>query len=162
MACMRISNIPPACIKCQTHAHIIQSHDTTCNAGCISTGQADLMHMKLKNCTLVQALRLCTGRRAHRWSRGIDLLFLDHGTKRGWEVRFILVQALSLCTGRRAHRGSRDQTGVSGQHHAPAALYPRKRPGTHCRGGWLGPRAGLDRCGKSRPHRDSIPEPSSP
>jgi hypothetical protein len=26
----------------------------------------------------------------------------------------------------------------------------------------VGPRAGLDRCGKSRPHRDSIPGPSSP
>ena len=26
----------------------------------------------------------------------------------------------------------------------------------------MGPRAGLDRCGKSRPHRDSIPGPSSP
>jgi len=39
-----------------------------------------------------------------------------------------------------------------GQRHAPAALYPRKRPGTHCTGGWVGPRAGLDRCGKSRPH----------
>jgi hypothetical protein len=35
--------------------------------------------------------------------------------------------------------------GVSGQHHAPAALYPRgKNPGTHCTGGWVGPRAGLD------------------
>ena len=30
-------------------------------------------------CTLVQALRLCTGRMAHRGSRGIALLFLDHG-----------------------------------------------------------------------------------
>jgi len=30
-------------------------------------------------CTLVQALRLCTGRTAHRGSRGIALLFLDHG-----------------------------------------------------------------------------------
>ena len=30
-------------------------------------------------------------------------------------------------------------------------LYPRERPGTHCTGGWVGPRAGLDRCGKSRP-----------
>ena len=37
---------------------------------------------KLK-CTLVQALRLCTGRTAHRGSRGIALLFLDHGTRRG-------------------------------------------------------------------------------
>jgi len=41
--------------------------------------------------------------------------------------------------------------GDEGQRHAPAALYPRERPGTHCTGGWVGPRAGLDRCGKSRP-----------
>jgi len=34
-------------------------------------------------CTLVQALSLCTGRTAHRASRGIALLFLDHGTRRG-------------------------------------------------------------------------------
>jgi hypothetical protein len=34
---------------------------------------------------------------------------------------------------------------VSGQSHAPAALYPQgKDPGTHCTGGWMGPRAGLD------------------
>jgi len=33
-------------------------------------------------CTVVQALRLCTGRTAHRGSRGIALLFLDHGTRR--------------------------------------------------------------------------------
>ena len=35
-------------------------------------------------CALVQALRLCTGRTAHRGSRGIALLFLDNGTRRGW------------------------------------------------------------------------------
>ena len=40
-------------------------------------------------------------------------------------------------------------------------LYPRERPGIHCTGGWVGPRAGLDRWGKSRPHRDSIPGPFS-
>jgi len=34
-------------------------------------------------CTLVQTLRLCTGRTAHRGSRGVTLLFLDHGTRRG-------------------------------------------------------------------------------
>ena len=34
-------------------------------------------------CTLVQELRLCTGRAAHRGSRGIALLFRDHGTRRG-------------------------------------------------------------------------------
>jgi len=30
-------------------------------------------------------------------------------------------------------------------------LCPRERPGTNCIGGWVGPRAGLDGCGKSRP-----------
>jgi len=42
--------------------------------------------MKVKvnlKCTLVQALRICTGRTAHRGSRVIALLFLDHGTRRG-------------------------------------------------------------------------------
>jgi len=34
-------------------------------------------------CTLVEALKLCTGRTAHRGSRGITLLFLDHGTRSG-------------------------------------------------------------------------------
>jgi len=51
---------------------------------------------------------------------------------------------------------------VRGQGHATGALYPRERPGTYCTGGWVGSRAGLDRCGKSRPHQDSIPGPSSP
>ena len=40
---------------------------------------------------------------------------------------------------------------VRGQRHAPAALYPQERSGTHCTGGWVGRRAGLDRCGKSCP-----------
>jgi len=37
-------------------------------------------------CTLVQALRLCTGRTAHRGSRGIALLFHDRGNRRGCGV----------------------------------------------------------------------------
>jgi len=49
--------------------------------------------------------------------------------------------------------------GVGGQRHF-WTLYYRKRPGTYCIGGCVGPRDGLDGCGKSRPHRDSIPEPS--
>ena len=36
--------------------------------------------------TLIQALRLCTGRTAPRGSRGITLCFLDHGTRSGWGV----------------------------------------------------------------------------
>ena len=53
------------------------------------------------------------------------------------------------------NRGTLD--GVGGQHHAPA----RERLGIHCTGGWVGLGTGLDRCGKSRPHRDWIPGPSS-
>jgi hypothetical protein len=52
--------------------------------------------------------------------------------------------------------------GVRGQRHDPASLYPRERPGTHSTGGWLGPKAGLDRCRKSRLHRESICGPTSP
>ena len=40
--------------------------------------------------------------------------------------------------------------GVFGQRQALAAL-PRGRPGIHGTGGWMGPRDGLVRCGKSRP-----------
>jgi hypothetical protein len=40
----------------------------------------------------------------------------------------------------------------------PGRLHPLERLGTHCTGGWVGPSAGLDMCGKSRPHRDSIPD----
>jgi hypothetical protein len=40
-----------------------------------------LIKVKVK-CTLVQALRLCTGRTARRGSRRIALLFHDHGTRR--------------------------------------------------------------------------------
>jgi hypothetical protein len=61
-------------------------------------------------------------------NRGIALLIPDLGARRGW-----VVSTTSW------------------------PLYPRERPGTHCTGGWVDPRAGLDVCEKSRPHRDSIP-----
>ena len=41
--------------------------------------------------------------------------------------------------------------GVGGERHAPAALPLVRKPGTHCTEGWVGPRTGLDGCGKSRP-----------
>jgi hypothetical protein len=82
----------------------------------------DAVGEKVK-CTLIQTLRLSTGRAAHRGSRCIALPFLDHSTRRGWGVSV-----------------------------TPRPLFtpPRERPDTHCTGGWVGPRAGLDRCGKSR------------
>jgi hypothetical protein len=71
--------------------------------------------------------------KAQRGSRGIALLFLNLGARGGWVV-----------------------------YATPWPLYPRERPDTHCIGGWMGLRAGLDRSGKCRLHRDSIPGPSSP
>jgi hypothetical protein len=41
--------------------------------------------------------------------------------------------------------------GVGGQCHAPVALPQENSPGTHCIGGLVGHRAGLDGCGKFRP-----------
>ena len=49
------------------------------------TGSSVLVYLskgKVK-CTLVQALRLCTGCTAHRGSKGIAVLFLDRSTRRG-------------------------------------------------------------------------------
>jgi len=40
---------------------------------------------------------------------------------------------------------------VCGQRHAPAARPMGRRSVTHCKGGWVGSRAVLDGCGKSRP-----------
>jgi hypothetical protein len=58
--------------------------------------------------------------------------------------------------------------GVSGQRHAPAALYPRGNdPGKHWTGGWVDPRAGLDRKAREKSFapagdRTSIAWSSSP
>ena len=95
---------------------------------CIS-GQVKLKVKVKVKCTLVQALRLCTGHTAHRGSRGIALPFLDHGNRRG--------------------EGSASRSGRS---------LPRERPGTHCTGGCVGPRARLDRCGKYRPPPEFDPQ----
>ena len=92
-----------------------------------------VLYKAMVKVTPVQALRLCTGRTGHRGSRGIALPFHDHGTRR--------------------------RLGVSA---TPRPLFTpgKTRYPLYSRLG--GPRAGLDRCGKSRPHRDSIPGPSSP
>ena len=43
----------------------------------------------------------------------------------------------------------------------PRPSYPGKETRYPFTGGWIGPRAGLDGCGKSHPHRNSIPGWSS-
>ena len=52
--------------------------------------------------------------------------------------------------------------GVGGQRHAPAALATRKRCSTDSTGGWFGPRAGLEGCGKSRPPVGFDPRTAQP
>ena len=54
---------------------------------CAVAAQLSICKVKVKvKCTLVQALRLWTGRTAHRGRRGIVVPFLDHGTRLGWGV----------------------------------------------------------------------------
>ena len=72
-------------------------------------------------------------------------------------------------TGEAKAKFTQEQTTKAERGSRPIALfflfpprYPRERPGAHCIGGWVGPRAGAVVCGKFRPHRDSIPVPSSP
>ena len=61
-------------------SHCVNSAHFTLKVRCITKHY----YVKVK-VTLVQALRLCTGRSAHRGGggRGITVLFLDHGTRRG-------------------------------------------------------------------------------
>jgi hypothetical protein len=73
---------------------------------------------------------------------------------------------------RTAQRGSRGralvflkprrQMAVCCQSHAPAYLPSGKRPATCCTRDWVGPKVGLDGCGKSRSRLYSILGPSSP
>ena len=87
---------------------------------------------KKVKCTLVQALRPCAGRTAHRGSRGIALPFQDHGTRRGeWSAS------------RPGH------TLLPGKTWYP--LFSRMG----------GPQARFGQVRKISPHRDSIPGPSA-
>jgi hypothetical protein len=52
--------------------------------------------------------------------------------------------------------------GVGGQRHAPDTSPLGKRPGTHCTRDKVDLRDGMDKCGKSPPHRASNPGPSNP
>jgi len=64
-------------IRATCSAHLTSFHMTTRKI----SGEK-----KKEKCTLVQTMRLCTGRTAHRGSRGIALLFRDNGTRMGWGV----------------------------------------------------------------------------
>ena len=83
--------------------------------------------------TLVQALRLCTGRRAHRGSRSIALPFHDHGTRRGWGFS---VTTLPLFTPRKdlvpivqEVRWAPGPVWISAKNLAPTGIGSPNRPG---------------------------------
>jgi hypothetical protein len=59
---------------------------------------------------------------AQRMDTGIALPFRDLGARRGYVVTIM-----------------------------PWSLYPRERPDTYCKGGWVAPKAGLVVCGKNSP-----------
>jgi len=62
--------LPSTCVPQQYSLSTLPSHILTCTR-----------QFRSNKCTLVQAVRLCTGRTAHWGSRGIALLFLDRGTR---------------------------------------------------------------------------------
>ena len=102
------------------------------------------------------------------WS---DSKLCAHCYKQDSKNQFLLLTIkmvkVTLGKAKNAHRWSRNialggLNGVRGQHQAPAALPPGNKNGNYGIGGWMGPRAGLDGCGKPRLLRDSIPGPSSP
>ena len=90
--------------------------------------------VKIRKMHPCKALRLCIGRTAHKESRGIAILFLDHCSRRG---RGVSVRPRPLFT------PGKDLVSI-------VQVV-----------GWA-PRAGQDCWGKSRPHRDSIPRTVHP
>jgi hypothetical protein len=72
MECTETSvyNYPSTLSNSPDELRIYLNHGRSCNTSL----QVMFTHIK---CTLLQALRLCTGRTAHRGSRGITLLFHD-------------------------------------------------------------------------------------
>jgi len=51
---------------------------------------------------------------------------------------------------------------MGGQRHAPAALLPGKRPGTHCIGDWVGPLGRSGRVRKISPPLEFDPQTVQP
>jgi hypothetical protein len=85
-----------------------------------------------------------------------------------YKVKFTLEQAMKV---QRRSRDiavlfltlSLDVGGGFDQCHTPAVLpRPGKRSGTHCTGGWVGIKAGLDGCGKSCPLLGFDPQTTQP
>jgi hypothetical protein len=85
-----------------------------------------------------------------------------------WKAKVVPLHAMEALGGRGniapTHSWPRHYAAVSSQSHAPTALNLGERThGTHCTGGWVGPKADLDREAKGKRH-SLLPgiEPRSP
>jgi hypothetical protein len=108
------------------------------------------------------------------WENRYNNAWIDYEVKSAsyWnEIKLQVKVKFTVKQATKAHRGSRSIAPLFLQprrymervvNATPRPLCPMERPSTHCIGELVGPRAGLDGCGKSRPYRDSIPGPSSP
>jgi hypothetical protein len=99
---------------------------------------------------------MISGLRAEIWTQGLPNTIRSRSVTH-WTTTFGGTAGLcySMANVRCRRRGERMHSsysftssalnGLSGQRHAPAALYSRRRsPSIYCTGGWLGSRAGLD------------------
>ena len=86
--------------------------------------------------------------RPERFTPGNDPVSIEW--KARWAPRPVWMGAENLAPAgiRYSERPARSTVAIPTELSRP--LYPQERPGTHCTGGWVGPRAGLDGCGKSR------------
>jgi hypothetical protein len=105
------------CRSCGLSSEKLSCYAVTFMCNSLSSGLAgDVQEMSLFTCRHVKGSRYTPWRR-FGWEEVQLLLFLNLGTRRGWVVTI-----------------------------TPRPRFtPWKRaPGTHCIGGWVGPRAGLD------------------
>jgi hypothetical protein len=92
---------------------------------------------------------------------GHNFTFFNRSNQNIGKVKCTVLQAPRLCIGRTVNRGVDVQlypfmtTALEGGECSGSrpdrSFSPGERPVTHCTGGWVGTRVGLDRCGKSRP-----------
>jgi len=91
----------------------------------------------------VRIRKICDERRCKTLKVDVKVKFIPEQAKRG-------NTGIALIFNLRARRG---WVFVMSQ-----PLHPWERPSTHCKGGWVGPRAILERCKKSRPTGIQSPE----
>ena len=83
----------------------------------------------------------------------------------GWNVKFTLQQAMNAQQKQIDSFTISSTSALDGSGRltpTPRPLYAQEWVGTHCIEVRVSPGTGVDGCGKSRPHRDSIPWPCSP